>query len=466
MMFNSLRSRLWLSYAMLITLVLCLIGGAIAVVVFRSNIPRQQAALKLQTLRTNALPRLIAARNPDPERLQVLLDRNLDPTQGRIVVLTNQGEVLADSLAKEGKHLPDFGNAPLKTEVGSLPRFYRDAQGRGWYYIIDEIGQNRLVLFAIYRPRLQMLTIFRDQYVRPLVWGGLIALLASAIFSLILSNWISQPLKRISQEAGQVAQGAAHPIPPEGPEEVRNLAMAFNKMTRQVQDSQQSQKDFVANVSHELKTPLTSIQGFAQAILDGTIQTEEERNQAAEVIQNEAGRMDRLATDLLTLAKMDAGTAAFEMRDLDLNFLMKVAAQKFSPLVEKAGLEFETVLSESELRVKGDPDRLMQVLDNLLSNAIKFTPSGGKVTLSCQVGEESATIHVTDSGPGIPLEEQGRIFERFYQVDKARTGGGTRGYGLGLAISKQIVETHKGTLSLTSKTGEGGHFVVKLPLQT
>ena len=465
-MFNSLRSRLWLTYALLIALVLSLVGGAIAVVVYRNNIPLQQAALKLQALRANALPRLHAIRDLNPAALQALLDRNVDQIQGRIVVLTTRGKVLADSLGEEAVSLPEFGDAPLRTEVGALPRFYRDGQGRGWYYIIDGIGQNRLVLFAVYRPRLQLLSIFRDQYLRPLAWGGLIALLTSIIFSLILSNWISKPLKRISMEAGQVAQGEARPIPPEGPEEVRQLAVTFNDMARQVQASQQSQKDFVANVSHELKTPLTAIQGFAQAIKDGTVQTDIEVDQAAEVIQSEASRMDRLVTDLLTLAKMDAGTATFSMQMTDLNALLRSAARKFTPLAEKAGLELTITFSSVEAPVKADPDRLMQVLDNLLTNAIKFTPQGGQISLTCQVDEEFVSLHIEDTGPGIPPEEQERIFERFYQVDKARTGGGARGYGLGLAISKQIIENHGGSLSLSSESGVGSHFVVKLPLQT
>lgn len=464
-MFNSLRSRLWLTYALLIALVLCLVGAAIAVVVYRSNLPLQQAAIRLQALRTNALLRLRSARDLDPATLQALLDRNVEQIQGRIVVLTTHGKVIADSMEGEGVSLPELNDRSLKTEVGALPRFYRDAQGRGWYYIIDGISPDRLAFFAVYRPRLQIFTIFRDQYLRPLVQGGVIALITSIIFSFILSRWISQPLKRISQEAGQVAEGDARPIPLEGPEEVRQLALAFNDMTRQVQTSQQSQKDFVANVSHELKTPLTSIQGFAQAILDGTVETDDELIQAAEVIQSEASRMDRLVTDLLTLARMDAGTAAFEMHIFDINKLLQACVRKFSPLVEKASLKFRTSFPEKETKVKGDPDRLMQVLDNLLSNAIKFTPEEGQISLSCQVGEDTVAIHVQDTGPGIPLAEQDRVFERFYQVDKARPGGGDRGYGLGLAISKQIITTHGGSLSLSSEPGEGSHFVVKLPLQ-
>ncbi|MBG0787388.1 MAG: HAMP domain-containing histidine kinase, partial [Anaerolineaceae bacterium] len=115
--------------------------------------------------------------------------------------------------------------------------------------------------------------------------------------------------------------------------------------------------------------------------------------------------------------------------------------------------------------VHGDPDRLMQLLDNLLDNALKFTPTRGTIALRCEVNGDSVWVHVIDSGEGIPKEEQNRIFERFYQVDKARTGGEVRGYGLGLAICQQIVKAHEGELSVTSQPGEGSHFVVKIPLQ-
>ena len=169
---------------------------------------------------------------------------------------------------------------------------------------------------------------------------GLIALLVAFIFSILLSRWISAPLQRISREARQLADGQAHPIPPEGPEEVQQLAVSFNDMAQQVQTSQQSQKDFVANVSHELKTPLTSIQGFSRAILDGTVETKQQLREAAEVIDSEASRMSRLVQDLLTLAKMDAGTRAFEMTSLDINALLEVTRRKFVPLTDSAGVNF------------------------------------------------------------------------------------------------------------------------------
>jgi two-component system OmpR family sensor kinase len=464
-MFNSLRSRLWLTYALLIGLVLCVVGAAIVLVVYRGNIPLQQAALSLQTLRLNALPKLRAAADLTPETLQSMLTRSTSQIRGRIVVLTADGQIVADSLGEEGANLPDFGDTPLQTEVGALPFFYRDSNGQGWYYIIEKINDERLALFAVNRPRLQIVTIFRDQFLGPLVQAGLLAMMVAFILSLLMSRWITAPLRRISREARQVADGRAHPIPLEGPEEVRQLAASFNAMTRQVQETQQSQKDFVANVSHELKTPLTSIQGFARAIQDGTAQSETELDQAANVIESEAARMNRLVQDLLTLTKMDAGTAAFTFQPMDINPLLKAAQHKFWPRIEAAGIQFDVNMPSDSVMVQGDPDRLMQVLDNLLDNALKFSTSGDKITLSSEVKPDEVLINVIDTGEGIPAEELSRIFERFYQVDKARTGGEVRGYGLGLAISQQIVKAHGGTLTVSSHPGEGSHFVVKLPLQ-
>ena len=464
-MFNSLRSRLWMTYAMLIGLVLFVVGAAIVLVVYRGNIPLQQAALNLQALRVNALPRLQSVGDLDEETLQTLLVNNTNQIRGRIVVLTNDGQVVADSLNEEGANLPEFANAPILTEIGSLPNFYRDSDNQNWYYIIERINKDRLAFFAVNRPRLQIVTIFRDQYLGPLAQAGLLALLVAFVLSLVMSRWITAPLRRISREARQVADGRAHPIPLEGPEEVRQLAASFNDMTRQVQESQQSQKDFIANVSHELKTPLTSIQGFARAIQDGTAHSPEELAQAADVIGMETARMHRLVQDLLTLTKLDAGTIAFSFKTMDLNPLLDAARHKFSPRTEAANIQFEVRKSDRPALVSGDPDRLMQLLDNLLDNALKFTPAGGKIILRSEMNGDMVWVHVIDTGEGIPEDEQSRIFERFYQVDKARSGGEIRGYGLGLAICQQIVQAHGGELSVTSRPGVGSHFVVKIPLQ-
>ena len=215
-MFNTLQSRLWFTYIFLISMMLCIIGGSIFLVVYRGNVPLLQASSALQTLRLAALPRLNSAKNLEPETLQKMLTSNTASLlQGRIVILTTEGEVIADSSDDPAADLPDFEGLPQVTEIGELPILYRDSEGRAWYYIIDTLNDDLLVFFAVNRPRLQIVAIFRDQYLGPLMRTGLIALLVAFIFSILMSRWISAPLRRISREARQVADGQAHPIPPE-----------------------------------------------------------------------------------------------------------------------------------------------------------------------------------------------------------------------------------------------------------
>jgi len=233
-------------------------------------------------------------------------------------------------------------------------------------------------------------------------------------------------------------------------------------MTQRVHDSQQSQRDFVANVSHELKTPLTSIQGFAQAILDGTASTVEARSQAAEVIYDESNRMHRMVLDLLDLARLDAGTADLERAPFNLEALLKSVAERFTPQSREAGVKLVTEIRPLPGFI-GDGDRLSQVFTNLVDNALKHTPPGGTVKLNARDEGGWVEVSVADSGPGIPPEELSRIFERFYQLDKARKGGPGRGVGLGLAIAREIIQAHGGTISAQSRIGEGSLFVVRLP---
>jgi signal transduction histidine kinase len=258
------------------------------------------------------------------------------------------------------------------------------------------------------------------------------------------------------------------PISPRGPHEVQDLTRAFNAMISRVESSQKSQRDFVANVSHELKTPLTSIQGFAQAMLDDTADTPEARKQAAQIIYDEAGRMHRMALDLLDLARLEGGIADLEMSPVDIGVLLRSVVEKFIPQAQKAGIRLQTNIPENLPTLLGDGDRLAQVVTNLVDNALKFTPVNGQVTLSTvNIGAEME-ISVTDTGPGVPEEAVARIFDRFYQVDPSRAGGetaaGRRGAGLGLAIVQEIVQVHGGRIGVRSEVGRGTTFVIHLPI--
>ena len=227
----------------------------------------------------------------------------------------------------------------------------------------------------------------------------------------------------------------------------------------------------MVNVSHELKTPLTSVQGFAQAILDGTADTLESRQQAARVMYNEAGSMHRMVLDLLDLARLDAGILELKFAPVDLPALLNNVAEKFSPQAHAAGV-FIQVESATLPAVMGDGDRLAQVFSNLVDNALKHTPAGGIVTLRARLTGSSASpgtgsevqVDVADTDAGIPAEALPHIFDRFYQADPARPGGEKHRTGLGLAIVKEIVGAHSGKISVRSTPVAGSLFTVTLPL--
>jgi signal transduction histidine kinase len=257
------------------------------------------------------------------------------------------------------------------------------------------------------------------------------------------------------------------------PDEIGRLAASFNTMAREVRTSRQAQRDFVANVSHELKTPLTSIQGFSQAILDGTADDEVNRHRAVEIISNEANRMSRLVDELLDLARIESGQIKMLQEPVDLVRILESCVEKFGLQAREGNITLALDAPALPL-VIGDKDRLAQVFTNLLANALKHTPPGGKVTVRAQevkrIGVGKATqgsaveITVTDTGVGIPPADLEHIFERFYQVEKSRAGK-DRGVGLGLTIAKQIIDIHEGSIKVESVKDLGTKFTVVLPSQ-
>jgi signal transduction histidine kinase len=294
-----------------------------------------------------------------------------------------------------------------------------------------------------------------------LLFAGLGAFIISVFLAFLIARSIAKPLQSIAGAAEEIAGGNYDlKLPIATLDELRSLATSFSHMVQEVKASRQRERDFLANVSHELKTPLTSIQGFSQAILDGTAEEEAERKHAASIIIEEAGRMARLVEELLELARFDAGQIEIARREVNLADVLEECAKRFAFQAEEAGIELEMDVPALP-PVLGDEDRLTQVFTNLLDNAIKHTPSGGKVKVIAKgVNQKNVKVAVTDTGSGIPPEDLPRIFERFYQVDKSRAGSGV---GLGLAIAKEIIEAHGGSISVESVVGLGTKFTVSLP---
>jgi len=222
-------------------------------------------------------------------------------------------------------------------------------------------------------------------------------------------------------------------------------------------------RDFVANVSHEFRTPLTAIQGFSETLLAGAMNDPQNRDRFLGIIVEHSRRLARLTEDLLMLSKMDADRLELEIRRLPVEQLVSSCIETSQPRAIEKDLQLSVNLAKNIPDIAGDRRRLTEVLQNLLDNAIQYTPSGGKIIVTAEAKDSEVVIAVSDTGIGIPEADQPRIFERFYRVDVARSRevGGT---GLGLSIAKHLMEAHGGKLWVESEVGRGSQFHFSVPI--
>lgn len=221
-------------------------------------------------------------------------------------------------------------------------------------------------------------------------------------------------------------------------------------------------RDLIANVSHELKTPVTAVKGFTETLLDGALYDPETCREFVEIIDCEAERLRKLIQDLLELSRIEAGQVKLNRMPVDVSLIVRDAVSRLQGRVRVSGLEVELFLPGRPVVIEVDRDMIEQALVNLVDNAIKFTPAGGKIRVEVIEGEDDVTVSVHDTGIGIPASDLDRVFERFYRVDKdrSRARGGT---GLGLSIVKHIIEIHGGEVGVHSKPGKGSIFFFRLP---
>ncbi|AFZ19237.1 sensor histidine kinase [Allocoleopsis franciscana] len=269
-----------------------------------------------------------------------------------------------------------------------------------------------------------------------------------------------QPLQDMSQMAGVISAkdlGEAKLQLRHAPSEVKELAQTFNMMLSRLFDAWEQQRQFVSNVSHELRTPLTVVVGYLQSVLRRSTNLNDYQQEALETAASEADRTVRLLQNLLELARADSGSMHFQMESLVLNDLVAEVAG----MTEKFSDRLVTVKASTEIEAMADRDRLKQVLINLVDNAVKYSESEQPIILKLERANRQAVIQVCDHGIGIPLQEQTRIFERFYRVDEARSRM-SGGHGLGLAIVKTLVEGMGGSITVQSKPGQGSTFILTL----
>ncbi len=309
-------------------------------------------------------------------------------------------------------------------------------------------------------PKTEITSAWRDVIPQVSLAGGL-ALLAAAAAAIMIARSVTRRLERVTHAAQEMARGDYdQQLEPAGDDEIGRLADAFNEMAEQVNRSHRMMRDLLGNVSHELKTPLTSIQGFSQAMEDGAISSDEEYREAGRIINEESARMRRLIDDLLELSRLESGQETVLRESIDLEDLLKDCAHRFDRQVAEKHTNIKLDL-QALPQIEGDGRRLEQVFANLIENAVRHAPDGCAITVRAESQNGHVCVGVHNTGSYIPADELSRVFERFFQLDRNRS---VTGSGLGLAIVSEVVQAHGGTVRASSDPATGTEFLITLPV--
>lgn len=308
-------------------------------------------------------------------------------------------------------------------------------------------------------------------------WGAYVSqiakiMLAAAAITLFLSFFIiygmvyriTKPLRQMSKATKLYAQGDfSYKVTVKGDDEMAELATAFNKMASSLAALESTRRSFVANVSHELKTPMTTIGGFIDGVLDGTIPPEKEKHYL-KIVSDEVKRLARLVTAMLNMTKLEAGEMQLNPKDFDISQDIFNTLLTFEKSINSKSIEILGLDTMSSVVVNADEDMIMQVIYNLIDNAIKFTPEGGYIQFKTFSDSSKVYVSIRNSGEGVSREELEKIFERFYKIDKSRSYD-VKGAGLGLYLCKNIITHHGGEIKADSVRGEYTEFSFWIPLK-
>ena len=288
--------------------------------------------------------------------------------------------------------------------------------------------------------------------------------LLGLIVSYVTAKYVALPLMRMNRAAKVIANGNFEErVDVTSSDELGELAQSFNHMAESLQTHEKVQKDFIANISHDLRSPLTSMQGFLTAMLDGTIPVELQ-DKYLNIILFETERLTKLTQGILDLNQFGRHRGIMlDLADFDINRMIKTTILTFEGTCEKKGITFDLVLTGQELFVHADMSKIQQVLYNLIDNATKFSHQNSAIKIETSIKNEKVFISVKDSGIGIPADSIKKIWERFYKTDLSR-GKDKKGTGLGLAIVKEIIQAHNEHINVISTEGVGTEFIFTLPL--
>lgn len=310
------------------------------------------------------------------------------------------------------------------------------------------------VLISVPTPEI---TGMRTELIRILMLNMIFVMIVVAVAMYVLSKRTTKPLSELNEAAKSIANGDFKKrVSVDAGMEVTELCDTFNQMAESIEQLERMRSSFIANVSHDLRTPMTTIIGFVEGIIDGTI-PEEKQKWYLSIVLDESKRLSRIVTDLLDLSKMEQGSFGIEKRDFDVNELIRLTVIKFEKRITEKNISLTVGFDAERIKVFADRDAISRVLTNLIDNALKFTQEGGFIDVQAGTKDGRAYVSVQNSGIGIEEKDLRHIFDRFYKTDKSRSKD-KNGAGLGLYIVKSIVNAHGESVWAESTPGEFTRF--------
>ncbi len=463
-LFSSLQFRLAAGFVLALALALALIGIAAGVVAGKQTerFERDRDSAQVERVRQFVSEYHAKRQNwrYDPAGLQELLER-IGPVSGvHIRVYDAKGSLVADSHAYLPSVTGDWdgqGRGKRRPGVNKFPVFEGGQQvGAFTVSAAGPPGQE---------PGTPVLSDPAPSRIsgvvnRSLLWAGIGAAALGTLLVWLLSRHTLAPLQNLGATARRLGRGdLSQRADTVGPAEIRELAHSFNVMAEGLEEAERQRRNLTADVAHELRTPLSNIQGYLEAIRDGLVDPTPE---TIDTIHGQALHLSRLVEDLRLLAQVEAGALQLQLSRTRMEELLQSGLEAVRPRAEAKGIELgldaEPTLPTADL----DATRISQVVGNLLENAITHTPEGGRVTVSARATGNTIEVAVSDNGPSIAPEDLPRLFDRFYRADPSRSRS-TGGAGLGLTIARRLVEAHGGRIEAESAPGQGSRFTVRLP---
>lgn len=433
---------------------------------YAQNDQRERLSRNIEMLAGTSVRLFEPEEAPDETQSYIdLLSNGIDST---VIITSTKGDILfasSDFEAKQGSVIPQsivdqalFGGYDGTGMLPGIAGERRLVLGRP---ITGSSGETVGCVFLAARPEAASELV--DKLTRVFSLSVYAVMSLTLIVVYVMVRRMSTPLRSMSAAARRFGQGDFDVrVAVTGDDEVAELAVAFNNMAESLARTEEMRRSFIANVSHDLKTPMTIISGFIDGILDGTIPPEESAKYL-HLVSDEVRRLSRLVTTLLDLAKLESDEVEFKTGPFDLCETIRQVLISFEKVIGERGLSLDLSLDCDEITARGDPDAIYRVIYNIIDNAIKFTPQGGEITVTMEKREKMAVCMIKNTGDGIPKDELPKLFYRFYKSDQSRSLD-RRGSGLGLYIAKSIIDRHGGTITAESEPGKYAAFIFTLPL--